>query len=161
MSRFLSYIGWIVGLLWLASAPVAAVDDLYFKPLNISSELSTKEIRNLYQDREGYIWISSYNGLLRYDGYSVVAYRSLDKSLGQNMDCFINTVSEDLESRIWIGTQFGLYVLDKRTEEVCKVSLSPLNTSNIETLLTASNGDVYIGSNTGLYRKRAGSESIE
>ncbi len=161
MSSFLNYMGWVLGLLFWMSQPVWAADNLNFKPLNISSELPTKEIRNLYQDREGYIWISSYSGLLRYDGYSFVAYHSLDKGQGQNMDCFINTVTEDLEHRMWIGTQFGLYVLDKKTEKIHKISLSPLSTSNVETLLTASNGDVYIGCNRGLYRKKAGSEIIE
>ncbi len=49
-------------------------NDLQFIPLN-SSSLPTNEVRNLYQDNDGYIWISTYNGLLRFDGYSNIVYR--------------------------------------------------------------------------------------
>lgn len=50
-------------------------DIFHFKPLTTTINFPTNEVRKLYQDSEGYIWISTYNGLLRYDGYSIVMYK--------------------------------------------------------------------------------------
>lgn len=161
MNRFLKYIGRVLCLLLLTSMSAVASGNLHFRPLNISSELPTNEIRNLYQDKEGYIWISTYNGLLRYDGYSILTYRSLDKKSGQDMDCFINAVCEDCHRRMWIGTQYGLYVLDKLTDEIQQIACPPLDAANIETVLATSHGDVYVGCNVGLYRKKAESDHFE
>ena len=32
-------------------------------------ELASNEIFDIYQDKEGYLWIGTTNGLARYDGY--------------------------------------------------------------------------------------------
>ncbi len=39
-----------------------------FEPIP-SDILPSSEVRKLYQDSDGYIWIPTYNGLARYDGY--------------------------------------------------------------------------------------------
>ena len=43
-------------------------NSLIFKPINTLSPLPTNEIRKLHQDEDGYLWISTYSGLVRYDG---------------------------------------------------------------------------------------------
>ena len=47
-----------------------------FSPLRNLIQLPTNEVRNLFQDKEGYIWIATYNGLVRYDGYSTKVYHA-------------------------------------------------------------------------------------
>ena len=62
---------WILGIFYCGSVLKAeAVSDLKFIPIQ-SKLLPSNEVRKLYQDSDGYIWIPTYNGLVRYDGYSI------------------------------------------------------------------------------------------
>lgn len=61
-----SVLGW--------GAPNISKEYINFSPLRNLIQLPTNEVRNLFQDKEGYIWIATYNGLVRYDGYSTKVY---------------------------------------------------------------------------------------
>ena len=121
----------------------------------------TNEVRKLFQDSQGYIWISTYNGLLRYDGYSIVVYKPDGVNHGRSIDSFVNMVAEDKENNLWIGTHNGLYVLHKETDEIEKIISPLLQVSNVESILYASNGDLWVGSNKGLFRRKAGSRTFD
>ena len=49
----------------------AAMSDFIFHPLN--SQMPSDEVASLYQDNDGFIWIVTYSGLVRYDGYNNMA----------------------------------------------------------------------------------------
>lgn len=49
---------------------------LVFKSSSILNSLPSKDVQSVYQDRDGYIWISTRNGLFQYDGYSLTTYKS-------------------------------------------------------------------------------------
>ena len=132
-----------------------------FKSISALVNIPTHEVRNLYQDGQGYIWISTYNGLLRYDGYSIVAYKPDGVNHGRSVDSFVNTVTDDREHNLWIGTHNGLYVLHKETDEIEKIVSPLLQTSSVESILCASNGDLWVGSNKGLFRRKAGSHTFD
>lgn len=138
-----------------------AADNFIFRPLSTSSNIPTNEIRNLYQDKEGYIWISTYNGLLRFDGYSTVVYRPDGINQSRNIDGFVNIVAEDYEHHLWIGTYSGLYVLDKFQNKLEKIQSPLLKNSYIEAIACTSNGDVWIGANKGIFRRKTGSDRFE
>ena len=68
----------MVVLLSLALSALTSASLLFqpFKP----EQIPTDEISSLYQDSDGYIWIVSYSGLARYDGYRTELY-----ALGKTM----------------------------------------------------------------------------
>ena len=134
---------------------------LKFKVMNTTSFLPTNEIRNLYQDSEGYIWIATYNGLVRYDGYSAIVYKPSTKDNGKSIDGFVNIVTEDKEHRLWIGTHNGLYVLNKEMDDIEKIISPVLLNSYIEAVVYATNGDLWVGSNKGLFVKKSGKKHFE
>ena len=110
-----------------------------FKAINTTSSLPTNEVRNLYQDSEGFIWISTYNGLVRYDGYSTIVYKPDVKDSGKSLDGFVNIVVEDNQHQLWIGTHNGLYVLDKKIDRIEKIVSPVLQSSYIEAIVCATN----------------------
>ena len=113
----------------------------HFKPITTSVNFPTNEVRKFYQDRDGYIWISTYNGLLRYDGYSILMYKPNGINRGHSIDSFVNMVTEDNENNLWIGTHNGLYVLHKPTDEIEKIVSPIIQVANIEAIVCARNGD--------------------
>ncbi|MDP1675293.1 MAG: two-component regulator propeller domain-containing protein [Bacteroidota bacterium] len=85
---------------------------LQFEHISIESGLSQSSARCLLQDRYGFLWIGSQDGLNRYDGYEfkVYKYDALDSnSLTGN---FISCLLEDREGLLWIGTIGGLTRFD-------------------------------------------------
>ena len=135
---------------------------LYFRPLKTLLPLPTNEVRNLYQDSDGYIWIATYSGLLRYDGYSTIMYRPNAKNPDHSIDGCINIVREDKQCNLWIGTHNGLYVLDKRKDKVTKITLSGFLSSDsfIEAITCGEKGDVWVGTEKGLYHKQPGNNDF-
>lgn len=81
-----------------------------------SSMLSNSLINHIFQDSNGYIWVSTEHGLNRFDGVDFKVYESSvyqKKSLADN---YIQRVFEDSKSRLWIGTLRGLQQYDRATE---------------------------------------------
>lgn len=160
-SKYLFLFNLLTVLLFPLQETFAKSSPLIFKPLISSSNLPTNEVRNLYQDSEGYIWISTYNGLIRFDGYSTVVYRPDGENKDRNIDGFINIVAEDKEHRLWIGTHSGLFVLDKRKDHLEKIVSPLLQVSNIEAIACTSKGEVWIGANKGIFRRKVGCNKFE
>ena len=87
--------------------------NLKFIPIP-SSILPTNDVRILYQDSDGYIWLPTYNGLVRYDGYSVVNY-GLNDGTNLSFNCYLNVVVEDHDKNLWIAAEKGVFKLHKLT----------------------------------------------
>ncbi len=124
---------------------------LNFENPNELKELTNKEVQSVYQDRDGYIWISTRNGLFQYDGYSVTTYKSnlyTPDLLNSNN---INCVAEDGEHRLWIGTAKGLNVLDKRTGEIKQIETQGLKDNKVVNILVSRNNRVFFATDAGLY----------
>ena len=124
-----------------------------FEPIP-SDILPSSEVRKLYQDSDGYIWIPTYNGLARYDGYGVVTYGMHDVS-GVAFNSFVNVVAEDRDKVIWIGTERGLFRLDKKTGTISATGCEAVDDCNISVIICDTGNGIWVGSDKGLFRKNA------
>ena len=116
---------YILGVIYLFVFPVLLwadnkVNTYHFKSISTSVNFPTNEVRKLFQDSQGYIWISTYNGLLRYDGYSIVVYKPDGVNHGRSIDSFVNMVAEDKENNLWIGTEIERENKNGETEILTK-----------------------------------------
>ncbi len=118
-----------------------------------SDILPSNEVRKLYQDSDGYIWIPTYNGLARYDGYGMVVYGGMQDVAGCPFNPVVNVVAEDRDKKLWIGTEHGLFQLDKVTGEMTAAECSELATCNISVILCDTGNGIWIGCDKGLFRK--------
>ena len=87
------------------------------KQLPFFYQLSSNEIFDIYQDREGYLWIGTTNGLARYDGFRLQPFRSDYKNLNLLTNNSISNIVDN-SRYVWIGTWKGLNLYDKQT---CKI----------------------------------------
>jgi two-component system sensor histidine kinase ChiS len=73
-------------------------------------------ITDIYKDRTGFIWIATYEGLLRYDGCDIIKYEHdpFDKnSLSNN---YIENIVEDEQGFLWLSTRNGLDCFDPKNK---------------------------------------------
>lgn len=83
---------------------------------DLAQGLSNNSVLTMYQDTNGFMWVGTYDGLNRYDGYEFKVYRN---RLGDATSLISNNVyclSGDTENNIWIGTSKGSCVLNQATQ---------------------------------------------
>ncbi len=86
----------------------ASLADTVFEHLGRDNDLINSAIATaLAQDGDGFIWIGSQNGLVRWDGYHFRTFRSDLANSGALPDNYIKTLHTDMRGRLWIGTNSG------------------------------------------------------
>jgi ligand-binding sensor domain-containing protein/signal transduction histidine kinase/CheY-like chemotaxis protein len=90
----------------------ALKDEYLYKYLNSDKGLSQNFVDCIYQDSKGFIWIGTWGGLDRFDGYDIKKYNTQNHLLHTN---FVHCLSEDSYSRLWVGTDLGVSVVDLKT----------------------------------------------
>ncbi|THU40177.1 response regulator [Niastella caeni] len=78
--------------------------------LGIDQGLSNNFVRCIYQDKNGFMWFGTYDGLNRYDGYEFKIFRNNLKNNRTLINNWINTINEDAKGNLWIGTRQGACV---------------------------------------------------
>ncbi len=78
----------------------------------------------ILQDINGFIWIGSQEGLIRYDGYDLKKYRNIPYDSTSLSSTWIKTLAEDKAGNLWVGTYGGgLNYFDQRTERFTHFNL--------------------------------------
>ncbi len=95
----------ILGL--LATATVAQPPDISFKNLSTEHGLSQSTVPCMLQDRSGFLWLGTHDGLNRYDGYSFKVYRHDPQDPGSLAKGLILALVEDASGDLWIATEGG------------------------------------------------------
>lgn len=91
----------------------AQTEKIKFDHLSVKEGLSHGNVWDVHQDRLGFIWIGTEDGLNRYDGYSFTIFRNEPTDSLSISNNFIHCITEDAAGNIWLGTQGGLNVYDR------------------------------------------------
>jgi len=86
---------------------VYSQDRLRFQHIGVEHGLSEPSILAMIQDKKGFIWIATQNGLNRFDGYEFKIYQWSHTDNGSISDNFVTSIFEDSEGIIWVGTRNG------------------------------------------------------
>jgi len=78
-----------------------------FRRISTDDGLSQSVVLCLLQDRRGFMWFGTEDGLNRYDGYSFVTYRHDPGDAHSLSNSYIWSLHEDREGLLWIGTWGG------------------------------------------------------
>ena len=94
--------------------PFWAKDDNRYRNITMNDGLTANAVRNIVQDKYGFIWFGTDNGLCRYDGMKVQPYRI--GGLGVNQ--YVSALKTDDEG-LYVGTDKGVFFLsfEKNTIE--------------------------------------------
>lgn len=90
---------------------------LNFNHLSVNNGLSQGVNKCIFRDSKGFIWISSYDGLNRFDGVNCLNFRSSGHKIsGLKGTLFLN-ILEDKNSNLWIGSNAGLNFYNRRNNQ--------------------------------------------
>ncbi len=131
---------------------LAQNSNLKFKQLSINNGLSYSIVTCVIQDKDGFLWFGTKNGLNKYDGYKFTIYKNnpLDStSLSYNW-MYGSCLLEDNDGKIWVGTQNGLNRFDKATEKFERYNANQISSSSIGCLYMDYTKNVWVGTYSGL-----------
>ncbi len=123
-------------------------------------ELASNEIFDIYQDKEGYLWIGTTNGLARYDGYRLQSFRSDYKDLSLLTDNTISSIADN-EQYVWIGTRKGLNLYDKHTCRIVPFPDERLLDKNINYMIADHSGTVWLATGKKIYKCSPDATKVE
>jgi len=89
------------------SAVFAKAQEYQFEKISIEEGLSQSIVLNIFQDSKGFLWISTQEGLNKYDGYKFIHYKNEPGNNNSLSDSYTRAVVEDSENNLWIATNQG------------------------------------------------------
>lgn len=127
-----------------------------FNHLTIDDGLSYSSISSIAQDSKGFIWIGTYNGLNKYDGYKITQYLSSETDTTKLLSGTIRCLYADNENSLWVGSvEGGLSKIDLLTNQIShftrdSTDKNGLASNTINDIKEFESGFLYIATNYGL-----------
>ncbi len=121
--------------------------------LGIEDGLSQATVNCIVQDKKGFIWIGTQDGLNRYDGYRVVSFIHKPDDMTSLSNNYVNQVIIDHQDDLWILTPSGLDKFDYQTEKFIHYPM-PTNTQSKTlyywSMQSGNNDNIWITTSDGL-----------
>lgn len=88
-----------------------------FELFNNKNGLSQGFVSCIFQDKTGFLWFATKDGLNKFDGYHITVYRYNPEEKYSLTDNSISFITEDANGNLWIGTRNkGLFLFDRLHE---------------------------------------------
>ena len=126
--------------------------------LELPGDVAGNSVNNITQDKEGYIWFSSHDGLHRYDGFQYKSWYHDPQNANSLSSSYIEWCLVDKNNNLWVGTyEAGLNLFDRKTETFTRFVHEPNRltslSNNLVTCMVQDNvGNIWVGTEDGLNR---------
>lgn len=115
---------------------------------NENNGLDTGEANVVLQTSDGYIWIGSYGGLLRYNGRDFENFSTGENAVGSSS---IRALYEDESGRLFIGTNdVGVYMYADGVFTSVPCEEGDTGFYSVRSFTSDLEGNVYVGTTSGL-----------
>ncbi|MEE4245320.1 MAG: two-component regulator propeller domain-containing protein [Kangiellaceae bacterium] len=140
----------------LLSHAHATPTQLSFNHITSSDGLPQNTVTSMLQDRYGFLWVGTHDGLHRYDGYNFLSFKYDSKNPQSISSNVITSLLEDKHGHIWVGTaQGGLNRLDPETGQFVRFtasadSFNSLSHNQVTSLHLDADDHLWVGTYNGL-----------
>lgn len=140
----------------------ASVQSFSFDTLTKADGLPQDTITDIIEDKQGFIWFATANGLSRFDGYDFINYLHNAKDSHSLPHDFIRKLLIDAKGVLWVGTQNGLARYDGEKDNFIRYNQqnSGLESNFITTLSLDHNNNLLVADEQNLYRYDPNSDNF-
>lgn len=128
------------------------ISDYRIGKLTTEAGLSQSSVQSIYQDRLGYVWLGTKDGLDRFDGYDFVAFKSNPLDAGTLSTNDVVCVRGDADNNLYIGTRCGglnKYLMPEN--RIVRMDDVIPSTATVEFVFFDQDSNMLIGTEFGLY----------
>lgn len=116
-------------------------------------DLSNSLINKVYQDKRGFIWVATEDGLNKFDGNRFIVYKKSKNEPDALLNNYVKTLFEDSKGRFWIACINGIQIYDQATHTFQSIpirhnrdNMAPQTSANI---IELQNGEIWLGTYGG------------
>lgn len=116
-------------------------------------DLSNSLINKVYQDKRGFIWVATEDGLNKFDGNRFIVYKKNKNEPDALLNNYVKTLFEDSKGRFWIACINGIQIYDQATHTFQSIpirhnrdNMAPQTSANI---IELQNGEIWLGTYGG------------
>ncbi|QHV97454.1 sensor histidine kinase [Spirosoma endbachense] len=115
--------------------------------IGLRQGLPASDIRALFRDAKGYLWLGTDIGLVRYDGFR---FETISVSQEGRWLGVVNALAEDKDGQLWVGTEDGLFVVRNGAAHAVK-SLQTDRFLRMNCLIFDKQQNLWCGTSSGAY----------
>ncbi len=153
----LSLTKWLLIILFLFtdSSIYAQKGRIRFENISLQEGLPQSAVYCILQDKNGFMWFGTQDGLCRYDGYQFKIYRNDFKKPTTISDNYILSILEDRAGFLWVGTLGGgLDKFDPNNDTFTRYEHQPdnhqsISSNEVKCIYQDHWGNLWIGTNGG------------
>jgi signal transduction histidine kinase/ligand-binding sensor domain-containing protein len=129
---------------------------IHFGRIGLEAGLSQSSVMAILQDRLGFMWFGTEDGLNRYDGEDFKVFRPLNGDPTSISDVWISTLELDADGAVWVGTrQGGVNRYDSKTGTFTRYQhqadvVGSLSHNYIHDIFSDTQGRLWFGTELGL-----------
>lgn len=155
----------LLAIVFLCLHSSILAEQLPLKTYTVADGLASNYVNQIYQDKKGFIWFATWEGLSRFDGYN---FKNFDESDGLP-HVNITHINEDKEGNIWVATINGIARLNRAEIINPNNSQSPkpkflshkiregsdtntMAANQVNSILFHSDGSMWCFTNYGVFR---------
>jgi ligand-binding sensor domain-containing protein len=132
-------------------------NEIRFEHLSMKQGLSNNTVTAILQDREGFLWVGTQDGLNKFDGYTFTTYHPGTSEASNTFSfTYVTDLYEDKKGILWVSTiNKGLNKLDRQTGKFISYQSDSTGKSNYNTCFAIhedKDGIFWIPSFGGLSR---------
>lgn len=128
-----------------------------FRHLNSENSLSQSVVTSIVQDKTGFMWFGTFNGINRYDGKRIKQYK-MKNDTAEIRSYFIINMTVDSRGNLWVATNSGIGIYDRSADRFLDAQTvfsfpdEVNHLDQVEYITEDSKGYIWIASTTGLFR---------
>ena len=152
-------------LLCLCFSCVWAHEQYITRHYSIKDGLNQNTVMAILQDRQGFMWFGTWDGLNRFDGYTFKVYKAMNNGVAAHVNNRVVWIYEDEAEQIWWATYDGHYyrldatrriTTEQRQEDLPAAMIEQMEEATANTKIDG-NGIIWQADDTyGILRYRDG-----
>jgi diguanylate cyclase (GGDEF)-like protein len=129
--------------------------NVQFSTLSVSDGLSQAAVNSIVQDKDGYLWFATQEGLNRYDGYEIKVYQHDSADQHSLSHDWVWTLFVDSSGSLWIGSDGGgLSRYDQETDRFVHFKHNPedpksISNDRVRVIYEDQGGVFWVGTDGG------------
>ncbi len=112
----------LILLLLLSVSSFGQQKTIKFDTYSLDDGLSQSSVTGIVQDPYGFIWISTQDGINRYDGYTFKTFKNNPVDANSIPNNYIHFLDKDMDGMLWFGTNRGIGKMDSKDYSVERIS---------------------------------------